>query len=135
MATVQSDRRNAPRRSDPQLRGRRAQPRAPILLSGSVDAISGRKQVKLLEVSLEGARLEGPDLPPMGREVILQSGPVDAFGTVIWATSNRRGVRFDQPIGTSELLELRDASVSAEEAGMTPDEMQAIADWSNGLAR
>lgn len=135
MATVQSDRRNAPRRDDPQLRGRRAQPRAPILLSGSVDAIAGRKRVSLLEVSLEGARLEGADLPATGKDVVLKCGPVDAFGTVIWATSNRRGVQFDRPISTHELVELRDASVSAEQAGITPDELQAMADWANGLAR
>ena len=135
MASVQSDRRNTPRRDDPQLRGRRAQPRAPILLSGSVEAIAGRKRISLLEVSLEGARLEGADLPATGRDVVLTCGPVDAFGTVIWATSNRRGIQFDQPIGTRELLALRDASVSAEQAGITPDELQAIADWTNGLAR
>jgi hypothetical protein len=135
MATVQSDRRNAPRRDDPQLRGRRAQPRAPILLSGSVDAIAGRKRVSLLEVSLEGARLEGADLPAVGRDVVLVCGPVDAFGTVIWATSHRRGIQFDRPISTHELLALQDASVSAEEAGVTPDELQAMADWANGLAR
>ena len=135
MAKVQSDRRNAPRRDDPQLRGRRSQPRAPILLSGSVDAVSGRKQVSLLEVSLEGARLEGADLPAAGREVVLSSGPVDAFGTVFWASGSRCGIQFDTPITLGELLELRNASDSAEEAGITPDELQAIADWTNGLAR
>jgi hypothetical protein len=135
MGTVQSDRRNAPRRDDPQSRGRRALPRAPILLSGSVDAVSGRKRISLLEVSLDGARLQGADLPPAGRDIVLKCGPVDAFGTVIWATSNRRGIRFDQPIGTHELLTLRDQSVSAELSGVTPDELQAMADWANGLAR
>jgi len=135
MATVQSDRRNAPRRDDPQLRGRRSQPRAPILLSGSADALAGRKRVKLLEASVEGARIQGPDLPDVGREVVLTCGPVDAFGKVIWSTSDRRGVQFDRPIGARELIELRDASVSAEQAGITPDELQAIADWTNGLAR
>ena len=135
MGTFKPDRRNAPRRDDPQLRGRRAQPRAPILLSGSVDALSGRKRVSLLEVSLEGGRLEGADLPPVGRDVVLKCGPVDAFGTVIWATSNRLGVQFDRPISARELIALRDASVSVEQAGITPDELQAMADWANGLAR
>ena len=86
-------------------------------------------------MSLDGARLEGSDLPAPGREVVLKCGPVDAFGTVIWATSNRRGVRFDEPIGTRELFALRDASVSVELSGATPDELQAMADWANGLAR
>jgi len=135
MATVQSDRRNVPRRDDPQLRGRRGQPRAAILLSGSVDAITGRRRVSLLEVSLEGARLDGIDLPPSGKDVVLRCGPVDAFGTIIWATGNRRGIQFDAPISTSELVALQKASVCAEQAGITPDELQAMADWANGLAR
>jgi len=135
MATVQSDRRNAPRRDDPQLRGRRAQPRAAIFLAGSVEAVTGRKRVSLLEVSLEGARLQGNDLPAVGRDVVIKCGPVDAFGTIIWAASNRRGMQFDAPISARDLITLRDASVSAEQAGITPDELQAIADWTNGLAR
>lgn len=93
------------------------------------------KRVSLLEVSLEGARLEGADLPAVGRDVVLRCGPVDAFGTVIWATSNRRGVQFDEPINARELVALRRTSTTAEQAGITPDELQAIADWSNGLAR
>lgn len=97
--------------------------------------MSGRKRVSLLEVSLEGARLEGQGLPPVGRDVVLTCGPVDAFGTVIWATSDRRGIQFDRPISARELIELRNASVSAEQSGITPDEIQAIADWTNGLAR
>lgn len=84
---------------------------------------------------MEGARLEGPDLPTIGRDVVLKCGPVDAFGTVIWATSSRRGIRFDKPISARELVALRDASVSVEQSGITPDELEAMADWASGLAR
>jgi|SRR6185312_249096 len=135
MAGVQSDRRNAPRREDPQLRGRRAQPRASILLGGSLEAINGRARVDLLEVSLAGARIKGRNLPGVGKNVILTCGRIDAFGTIVWASSNRRGIAFDEPISTTELLGLRDASVSAERSGTTPEERQAMADWASGLAR
>lgn len=135
MAGVQSDRRNSPRREDPQLRGRRALPRASILLSGSLEVINGRSRIDLLEVSLTGARIRGPKLPGVGREVILTCGQIDAFGTVVWANLNRRGIAFDEPISTKELLALREASVSAARSGITPDERQAIADWASGLAR
>ena len=91
--------------------------------------------MSLLEASLEGARLDGADLPSVGREIVLKCGPVDAFGKVIWASGSRRGIQFDRPIRAGELIELRNASVTAEEAGITPDELQAIADWTNGLAR
>jgi len=116
-------------------RGRRAQPRAPIHLSGTVDSLGGRRQTRLLEVSLTGARIEGTDLPAAGKEVILVCGSVDTFGKIAWAASNRRGVQFDEPISTRELMALRDASVSVERAGVTPEELEAIADWTNGLAR
>src|SRR5690348_1219785 len=109
---VQSDRRNAPRREDPQLRGRRAQPRASILLPGSVEAINGSNRISLMEVSLTGARIKGPNLPTVGKDVVLTCGQVDAFGTIIWASANRRGIQFDEPISTKQLVALRDASVS-----------------------
>ena len=132
---VQPDRRNRARREDPQLRGRRTQPRAPILLGGSLEAINGRQRIDLLEVSLAGARIKGPNLPGVGRDVILTCGQFDAFGTIVWASSNRRGILFDEPISTTELVALRHESVSAADSGTTPDERQAMADWANGLAR
>lgn len=135
MSGVESDRRNRPRREDPQLRGRRALPRASILLSGSLDALDGRKWVELLEVSLTGARVRGRDLPGVGRDVVLTCGQVDAFGRIVWASSDRRGIAFDDPISTTQLIALRDASVSAARSGITPHERQAIADWLNGMAR
>jgi PilZ domain len=135
MASLQSDRRKSARPRDPQLRGRRAQPRAPIRLSATVDSLSGRRQTRLLEVSATGARLQGTDLPTVGREVILVCDSIDTFGKVVWAVSDRRGVQFDEPISTRQLIALRDASESVERSGVTPEELEAIADWTNGLAR
>jgi hypothetical protein len=135
MAGAQSDRRKAPRPNDPQLRGRRVEPRACIVLPATVDALSGRRRISLLDVSHSGARLEGPDLPAAGRDVILRCGEVDTFGMVIWTVPGRCGVQFDDPISTPELIALREVAVAAEQAGMTPEELQAAADWMNGLAR
>lgn len=89
----------------------------------------------MLEVSLAGARIKGRNLPEVGRNVILKCGQIDAFGTIVWASSNRRGIAFDEPISTAALIALRVASVSAERTGTTPEERQAMADWANGLAR
>ena len=135
MGATKSDRRTAARDRDPLRRGRRAQPRAAIRLSGSVDSLNGRRRTRLLEVSVTGARLQGLDLPAVGREVILVCGDVDTFGKIVWAASDRRGVHFDEPISTQQLLALREASESVERSGVTPEEMEAIADWTNGLAR
>lgn len=135
MASVQSDRRRKARIGDPQSRGRRVNPRAPIRLAASVDALSGHKRVSLLEVSLTGARIEGEGLPAPGRGVILVCGELDTFGTVAWATANRRGIQFDEAISVQQLLALRQVSAAAERSGVDPDELQAMADWANGLAR
>lgn len=135
MATVRADRRNAPRPDDSELRGRRVEPRANIVLPASVEALDGRQSISLIEVSRSGARLEGADLPAIGKGVILRCGKLDTFGTVVWAVDGRCGVAFDEPISTQELIEIRHLAVVAERAHMTPEEIQAMADWKNGLAR
>lgn len=135
MASAQPDRRKAPRPDDPERRGRRADPRAHIELPATVDALSGHQRISLLDISLAGARLEGADLPAVGKDVILKCGEIDTFGTVIWAVAGRCGVQFDEPISTKELIALRHVAVAAEQSGITPEELQATADWVNGLAR
>lgn len=135
MAAAHSDRRNAPRNDDPELRGRRGEPRAYILLPASVEALNGRNEVSLLDVSRNGARLEGSDLPEAGKDLILRCGVIDTLGTVVWTCSGRCGVQFDEPISVPDLIALRSVAVAAERSGMTPEELQARADWANGLAR
>jgi len=135
MAAAKSDRRNAPRNDDPELRGRRGEPRAYILLPASVEALSGLNSVSLLDVSRTGARLEAADLPAVGKDIILRCGAIDTLGTVVWNTCGRCGVHFDEPISGQDLLALRAVAVAAERSGMTPEELQARADWANGLAR
>ena len=135
MAAAQPDRRNAPRIDDPELRGRRAEPRAYLIWPASVEALNGRNSVNLLDVSRTGARLEGTDLPEVGKDIILKCEAIDTFGTVAWNIGGRCGVEFDEPLSRQELITLRNVAVAAERAGMTPEEMQATADWVNGLAR
>ena len=135
MAAACPDRRSAPRNDDPELRGRRAEPRAYIHLLASVEGLDGRNSVSLLDVSRTGARLEAAQLPAVGKDVVLRCGSIDTFGTVVWNTSGRCGVHFDEPIGGKELMALRGIAVATERSGMTPEELQATAEWANGLAR
>jgi hypothetical protein len=135
MAAAPSERRSAPRQDDPERRGRRSDPRAYILFGASVEALNGKTPIVLLDVSRSGARLEGAGLPEVGKDIILQCGAIDTFGTIVWAAGKRRGMHFDEPLSTQELVALRDVAVAAEQAGMTPDEERAAADWMNGLAR
>jgi PilZ domain-containing protein len=135
MDPVQTDRRQAPRSDQPRPSGRRAELRAPVRLLVSVETLDGTRRVSLLEVSLSGARLEGETLPPVGKDVVLTCGSVEAFGTIVWAAGERCGVHFDDPIGIPELVALRRVAVAAKDAGMTAEEYEAAADWQTGLAR
>lgn len=135
MADARPDRRNAPRNDDPELRGRRAEPRAQLQLPASVEALDGNNSVSLLDVSRTGARLEAYALPAVGKDVVLKCGAIDAFGTIVWSVSGRCGVQFDEPVDVQDLKALRAVAVAIERSGMTPEELQATADWANGLAR
>jgi len=135
MAAAQPERRTAPRIDDPELRGRRDEPRAYLLLPASVEALSGRNSVNLLDVSRTGARIEGAALPEAGKDVVLRCGEIDTLGTVAWNRGGQCGVHFDEPISRTNLIALRSAAMAVERSGMTPEEMQARADWSNGVAR
>ena len=135
MAAAHPDRRNAPRNDDPELRGRRGEPRAYIVIAASVEALDGHNNVSLLDVSRTGARLAGPSLPAVGKDVILRCGPVDTLGAVVWTDCGQCGVHFDEAIGGQDLVTLRAVAAAAEQSGMTPEELQARADWASGLAR
>jgi hypothetical protein len=135
MDAVQPDRRKLRRDTDAQPGGRRGEPRAQIRLAVAVETLDGKKQARLLEVSMSGARLEGPGLPAAGKDVVLLGGAAEAFGTIVWTAGERCGMHFDEPIGASELIALRRVAVAIEESGITPEELQAAADWESGLAR
>ena len=135
MDAVQPDRRKGARDANPDCSGRRAELRAPIRLPVAIETLDGKKRISLLEASLNGARLEGAGLPAVGRDVMLQCRDIEAFGTIVWAAGERRGLHFDEPISIAELVALRRAAVATDEAGMTPEEIEAAADWESGLAR
>lgn len=135
MTVASPERRKAPRTEDPQLRGRRSEPRAYIVLPASAQALDGDRHVKLLDVSQSGARLEGYRLPAAGKDVIVKCGGMEMFGTIVWTVSDRCGVHFDEPIGGRDLVALRAFAAEGDKSEMTAEERQAAADWLNGLAR
>jgi hypothetical protein len=135
MTRVRPERRKAPRADDPELRGRRSEPRAQLVLPAATEALSGNGHVTLLDVSRTGARLEGQRLPEVGRDIILKCDGIEAFGSVAWTASGRCGVHFDEPIGAGELFALRSLAADSAQSEMTHEERLAAADWASGLAR
>ena len=135
MDNVQPDRRGESRVDDSERRGRRALPRAQVVLPAVVDSLHGCRHIRLIEVSKLGARLEGTLLPGAGKDVVLRCGDVEAFGRVVWATVNRCGIQFDEEIRGRELVALRHLADSAGSSHLTDEEREALADWMNGFAR
>jgi hypothetical protein len=135
MANERLERRRVPRADDPEMRGRRAEPRAYLVLPASTEALSGNRHVTLLDVSRTGARVAGQNLPDIGKEVVLNCGGIEAFGSVVWAAPDRRGIHFEEPIGGRDLIALRALAAESKDSEMTYEEREAAADWSSGLAR
>ena len=129
------DRRRKPRESDPTLLGRRTASRARIALPASIEAITGRTSVDLLNLSCTGAMVAAPGLPGVGHDVILRCGTINPIGVVIWSGNGRCGVHFDEPLPVTEVIALRRAGDATARTGITPDQWQFAEDWSYGRCR
>ena len=132
---MRSERRQSARAEDPELRGRRSNPRAVIGLRTTTEMLSGRSEATLLNLSAAGAQLKGEALPALGKDVLVRCGPMEVFGTVVWEEKHRCGIQFDEPITPKEVAELRRTAAAADYSTADGDEMRAAQDWLNGLAR
>ena len=135
MRQVRPERRRSPRREDPDLQGRRSEQRAVIGLRASTDTLAGRGSATLVDLSSAGAQLEGHNLPAAGKDVVLTCCAIEIFGTVMWKAGARCGILFEEKVGRPVLTALRDAAWKAANSRFTDEEIQAAADWVQGLAR
>jgi hypothetical protein len=74
----------------------------------------------------------GPDLPRVGEDVWIKSGPVDAFGTVVWTSDGECGVTFEQQLGLLEESFIQAEARMMNLTKLTPRERSALADWRTG---
>jgi hypothetical protein len=135
MAGEASERRKTSRPDDPERRGRRSEPRATLHLSGDAQGLDGHHAVKVLDISRTGARIEGSQLPAVGKNIILRCGDIDTFGSIAWSASGRSGIHFDEPIALRELVTIRALAEERSRLPWTAEEREAAADWMSGLAR
>jgi hypothetical protein len=132
---MRSERRQSVRSEDPELRGRRSEPRAVIGLRTTTEMLSGRCEATLMNLSAAGAQLSGDALPALGKDVLVTCGPIEVFGTVVWVESKRCGIQFDEAITPKMVAELRRIAAEADHSSLHQDEIRAAEDWLNGLAR
>ena len=115
--------------------GRRGAARAPLVLRAAMTTQCRSQTVVLLDVSQTGAKLTCPDVPPVGTDVLVRIGPLEAFATVVWAEIGDCGVNFEASIGIDEVELLRREGGPASLCRFDPDRALAAEDWASGLAR
>jgi len=86
---------------------RRAFPRAPVALAASALAIARSRSVVVTDISLEGAKLDGRDLPPAGDDVLMVVGSLDTMATVVWCEGDTCGVQFDEAIADEAIAQMK----------------------------
>ena len=83
---------------------RRASERSRVLLAASVRNAFGDHPVKIRDVSITGALVEAPLVPPSGSRLLLNKGAISVTGTVVWTGSGKYGLQFHETIDPAELL-------------------------------
>lgn len=82
----------------------RRQRRSKVLLTALLE-LSGRElEVKLRNLSAEGALVEGEILPVEGTEIRFRRHELVVAGRVVWVRGKRAGVSFHQPLSPEALL-------------------------------
>lgn len=93
---------NSGRRSDG-LSGRRGRPRRTVVLAASAQALDCSSGVIIADLSHQGARLRGRNLPTCDTEILITTGTVAVFATVLWSENDECGLRFEPALDDSLL--------------------------------
>jgi hypothetical protein len=87
--------------STPQKRRTR---RSPVLLAASVEVAGVPEQVKLRNLSEEGALIEGERLPLEGTTTYFRRNDLRLKSHVVWVEGRYAGVAFNRPLKPEEVL-------------------------------
>lgn len=80
----------------------RSGPRSNVFLMAMLDVGSGTYPVRVRNLSLHGALLEGAQLPREGTAVRLMRGSLCAAGDVAWQSDRHCGIRFNRSVNVNE---------------------------------
>lgn len=70
-------------------------PRKNLLLGATIEAGALKAPVRLRNISMTGAMLEGAVLPDPGVKLLLQRSDIQVTATVVWRVMGRCGIHFD----------------------------------------
>jgi len=105
----------------------RSDPRSNVFLIATCSAEDSSEPVKVRNLSVHGALLEGKGLPAKNVAVSLRRGSLRVQGIVAWRDETHCGIRFDKPIEVEDWVK-RIGSQGQQKVDAT------IADLRGGLA-
>lgn len=82
----------------------RRQRRANVLLTAIVEMSGRTSDVKLRNLSAEGALIEGDGLPQEGSRISFRKGELKVAGKIVWVSNKRAGIQFDERLSPEALL-------------------------------
>ena len=80
----------------------RSDPRSNVFLMATIGAGTTSNPVKVRNLSVHGALLEGAALPPTGTAACLRRGSLHVDGVIAWRDRTHCGMRFQSPIEVDE---------------------------------
>ena len=134
---VDNDDRHADGAQDPPGNplGRRRRSRLHVRLSARAITLTQTRPAILCDLSLQGAQIETDALTVPGQEIVLQWGPFEAFGTIVWSAGTRCGIGLHQSLSPQTLVATRDL----DDAHHLPRTSQIVRDearrWAEGRLR
>lgn len=85
----------------------RSMPRAKAGRRASLASADKKYLLTLVDVSRTGARLNGPEIPEIGEDVLFRAAEVEMLATVVRAAEQECAVDFATPIATPEVQSLQ----------------------------
>ena len=82
----------------------RAHPRTSMFVMATMSAPSASGPIRIRNMSLGGAMIEGAPLPPIGDPLHLRRGELAVTGYVVLCREGRAGMRFDCAVQVSDWL-------------------------------
>ena len=83
----------------------RVGPRSHVYLMAALTCGGVSMAVRVRNLSLEGALLEGPELPSDGKRVLLRRGSLSADAEIAWRRESQCGIRFNEPIRVADWVQ------------------------------
>ncbi len=86
--------------------GRRRNVRQTVILAAAALTIDRSRTVLVEDVSSEGAKLRGRDLPGKGSQILFKLGQWEVFASVVWNGRDECGITFDEPLASESMSRL-----------------------------